>query len=178
MKKTTLVLALAFAAVATFAQKKTTTSATVKFDAATPADALPVAENKTVVAAIDTKKGTVAFEAVVKSFNFSNPMMQEHFNGERWFNSEKFPKTTFTGKITNLSDINFSKNGTYEAKVEGELTMKGITKPLSTTATIKVTDGVITATSEFTIKLSDYEVSDANGKLAKEPKIFVSAELK
>ncbi|HMO63106.1 MAG TPA: YceI family protein [Ferruginibacter sp.] len=178
MKKTTLIIALAVLAVSAFAQKKTTTSATVKFDAATPLDALPVAENKTVVAAIDTKKGTVAFEAVVKSFNFSNPMMQEHFNGERWFNSEKFPKTTFTGKITNLSAINFSKNGTYEAKIEGELTMKGITKPLSTTATITVNGDVLITASEFTIALADYDISDAKGKIAKEPKIFVSAELK
>ena len=57
MKKTTLVLALVFAAGAAFAQKKTTSSATVSFDATTPKDALPKAENKTVIGSIDTQTG-------------------------------------------------------------------------------------------------------------------------
>ncbi|MFN8246737.1 MAG: hypothetical protein U0T56_10180 [Ferruginibacter sp.] len=61
--------------------QKTTTSAVINFDATTEIDASPKAENKTVIAAIDTKKGTVAFEASIKSFSFSNPKIQEHFNG-------------------------------------------------------------------------------------------------
>ena len=40
--------------------------------------------NKTAIGAIDTKTGAVAFEATVKNFAFSNPTMQEHFNGEKW----------------------------------------------------------------------------------------------
>ena len=52
MKKSTLVLAMVLAAGAVFAQKKTTTSATVAFDATTPKDALPKAENKTVIGSV------------------------------------------------------------------------------------------------------------------------------
>ena len=66
MKKSTLVLAMVFAAGAVFAQKKTTTSATVAFDATTPKDALPKAENKTVIGSVDFTTGDVAFEASVK----------------------------------------------------------------------------------------------------------------
>ena len=72
MKRTILSVVLAFASIAIFAQKKTTTSATIAFDATTPIDALPKAENKTVVAALDTKAGTIQFEAAIKSFAFSN----------------------------------------------------------------------------------------------------------
>lgn len=178
MKKTILLLALAFATGAMFAQKKTTTSAIVKFDASTPSDALPVAENKTVIAALDTKTGTVAFEAQIKGFTFSNAMMQDHFNGEKWMNSEKNPTSTFTGKIINLSDIKFDKDGTYSAKIEGELAMKGISKPLTGKATIVVKAGAINATSDFAIKLADYSISNAGGKLKDEPKISVSADFK
>jgi polyisoprenoid-binding protein YceI len=178
MKKTTLLLALTVSAGALFAQKKTTTSATVKFDAATPADAMPVAENKTVIAAIDTKTGTVAFEAQVKGFTFSNAMMQEHFNSAKWFDSEKNPTSTFNGKITNLGDIKFDKDGSYNASIEGDLTMKGISKPLTGKAVIVVKAGSIHATSDFTIKLTDYSVSNAGGKLADEPKISVSSDFK
>ncbi len=178
MKKTTIFIALALAASAAFAQKKTTTSAVISFDATTAADPLPKAENKTAVAAIDTKKGTVSFEATIKSFSFGNPMMQEHFNGPKWIDSEKNPTATFTGTITNLSEVNFSADGTYAAKVTGDLTLHGITKPVTTTATITVAGKTVTAKSDFTVKLTDYALGNAGGKLADEPKISVNAELK
>ena len=78
MKKTILSLAMVLAAGLLFAQKKTTTSAVISFDATTPIDALPKAENKTVIASLDAKSGTIAFEAAIKSFSFSNPKIQEH----------------------------------------------------------------------------------------------------
>lgn len=94
MKQTILLIFLLSATASIFAQKKTTTSAVVAFDASTTIDALPKAENKTVIAAVDTKTGTVAFEANVKNFAFSNPMIQNHFNSPKWFDSDAFPKFT------------------------------------------------------------------------------------
>jgi polyisoprenoid-binding protein YceI len=182
MKKSTLVLALVFAAGATFAQKKmTTTSAAINFDATTSIDALPKADNKTVVASLDPKTGAVAFEAAIKSFTFSNPKIQEHFNGAGWMDSDKFPKATFKGKITNLGDVKFKTDGTYSAKVEGELTLHGETKPVSTTASIVVSGKTITTTSDFSVSLADYKVDGpaiGAGKVAKDPKITVVAEFK
>lgn len=178
MKKATLFLALTLSAGLLFAQKKTTTSATVKFDAATPADALPVAENKTVIASLDTKTGAVAFEAQIKGFNFSNAMMQDHFNSPKWMDSEKNATSTFNGKIIDLGAVKFDKDGTYKVAVEGELSMKGISKPLTGKATLVVKGGAIHATSDFTIKLADYSISNAGGKVADEPKISVSADFK
>ncbi len=177
MKKIIFFLLLAVTGTA-FAQKKITTSATVSFDAATKLDALPKAGNKTVIAAIDPKKGIVAFEAQIKAFNFSNAMMQEHFNSEKWLDSEKYPTASFKGKITNLNEVNFEKDGSYTAIVQGDLTIKGIAKPVAAKATIVVKGGIVTATSDFTIKLADYGISNAGGKLADEPRISVSAELK
>ncbi|MES2773665.1 MAG: YceI family protein [Bacteroidota bacterium] len=181
MKKSVLIIGLVIAAGATFAQKKVTTSAIVSFDATTSKDALPKADNKTVVASLDTKKGTVAFEAIVKNFAFSNPMIQDHFNAESWMNSEKFSTAAFTGNITNLSAINFKKDGTYTAQVEGDLTIHGETQKVKTTATIVVSGSTITTKSDFTVKLEDYKVSGpaiGAGKVSKEPKITVSAEFK
>ena len=105
-------------------------------------------------------------------------MMQEHFNGEKWMDSEKNPTSTFKGKITNLGDVKFDKDGSYAAEIAGDLTMKGISKPLTGKATIVVKAGAISATSDFTIKLADYSISNAGGKLADEPKISVSADFK
>ena len=181
MKKTILFFGLLIAASATFAQKKTTTSATIAFDATTSLDALPKAENKTAVASLDTKTGAVAFESVIKNFAFSNPKIQEHFNTAGWMDSDKFPTATFKGMITNLSAVNFKKDGTYTANVEGDLTMHGETQKVKTVATIVVSGKTITTTSNFTVKLEDYKVSGgaiAAGKVTKEPKITVTAEFK
>jgi len=181
MKKTTFILALVFISSALFAQKKTTTSGTINFDATTSLDALPKAENKTVVAALDTKTGVIAFEAIVKSFSFANPMMQGHFNSDKWLDSDKFPTSTFKGKITNLAAINFKKDGTYPAEVTGDLTIHGITKPVTTTGSVVVSDKSIAATAGFGIKLEDYGITgkpiDA-GKVTKEPKITIAVDFK
>jgi polyisoprenoid-binding protein YceI len=181
MKKTILFLSFAFITGSLFAQKKTTTSAIVKFDASTSIDKLPKAENKTVVAAINTTTGALAFEATVKNFSFSNPLMQSHFNGNNWLNSDDYPTFTYKGNISDLSTVNFTKDGTYTVNTDGVLTIKGVDQKLSTPATIIVKDNAVTASAEFTIKLADFGITGSpidGGKVAKEPKIAVTAELK
>jgi polyisoprenoid-binding protein YceI len=182
MKKTIILFALVGFTTASFAQKKkVTTSATINFDATTKIDALPKAENKTVVASLDTKTGDVAFESIIKSFSFSNPKMQEHFNGAMWMDSEKFPKASFKGKITNLSAVNFKKDGTYSATVTGDLTLHGVAKPVTTTASIKVAGKTVSTTTDFSVKLADFEVNGpaiGAGKVATDPKITVVADFK
>lgn len=180
MKKTFLLIAfLAATTGSLFAQKKTTTSANVSFDATTPKDALPKAENKTGIASVDTKTGAVAFEAAVKNFSFSNPRIQEHFNGANWLNSDQYPKFSYTGTIEKVDKVKFTKNGTYTVKVKGNLTVKDITKPLNVDAVFTITDGKVKATTSFTIKLADFNITGQPieaGKISREPKVTVSAE--
>ena len=167
-------------AAVSFGQKKTTTSAIIAFDASTAIDNLPKAENKTAIAAIDPAKGTVQFEAIIKNFDFANPRIQDHFNQKGWMNSEEFPKAVFNGNITNLPDINFKKDGTYAAKISGDLTIHGQTQKINTDAVIVVAGNTIKASSSFSIKLADYGVDGpqvSGGKVSREPKITVSAEL-
>ena len=179
MKKTILSLSMVLATGLLFAQKKTTTSAVINFDATTPIDALPKAENKTVIASLDTKSGTVAFEAAIKSFAFSNPKIQEHFNNKGWMDSDQFATATFKGSIVNLKEVKFNKDGTYAVTVSGDLTMHGETKPVSAKGSITVRGKLVVANSEFTVKLEDYKVNGgaiAAGKVSKEPTIKVVAE--
>ncbi len=181
MKKTISLFVLVLTSVFLFAQKKITTSASIAFDASTSLDNLPKAENKTVIAALDIKTGIVQFEASVKNFVFSNPTMQGHFNGAQWMNSDQFPKFTFNGKIDDLSKINFTKDGTYSVSVSGDLTIKDVTKPLTTTGSIVINGNVINVSASFSIKLPEYNLAGGSfdsGKVSKEPKITVVAELK
>src|SRR6187455_1030453 len=180
MKKTVLTLLIAATALIAVAQKKTTTSATIGFDASTSIDNLPKAENKTAVAAIDQAKNTIQFEAAIKSFAFSNPKIQEHFNQKNWMNSDEFPKATFSGVITNPGAVNFKKDGTYTVNVEGDLTIKDKTQKVTTPATIVVAGKTLKTNASFNIKLADFGVEGqpiTAGKVSAEPKISVSAEL-
>jgi polyisoprenoid-binding protein YceI len=188
MKKTILILSFVAVTGCLFAQnlpagqaRKTTTSATIAFDATTSLDALPKAENKTVIAAINTTTGVVAFEAAVKNFSFSNPMMQDHFNGSNWLDSDKHPAFTYTGNITDLSTVDFTKEGTYNVKTEGVLKVKGVEQNLQAPVTIVVNGTSIIASTDFSIKLSDFGITGSPidaGKVAKEPRITITAELK
>jgi polyisoprenoid-binding protein YceI len=107
--------------------------------------------------------------------------MQGHFNGENWMNSDKYPKFTFKGKIDDLSKVDFTKDGTYAVSVTGDLTIRDITKPVTTPGTIIVKGGLLNVTTAFSVKLADYQITgvpvDA-GKVSKEPKITVAADLK
>ena len=186
MKKTILFLTFFAITGFLFAQnlpagqaRKTTTSATVSFDATTPKDALPKAENKTVIGSIDTKTGNVAFEAAVKNFSFSNPRIQDHFNGANWMNSDQFSKFTFTGKIEKMNKVKWTKDGTYNVKVNGDLTLKDITKKIKVEGAIIVAGGKINVSTNFPVKLADYNITGQSidaGKVSKEPKITVIAE--
>lgn len=181
MKKNFLLIILILVSGFVFAQKKTTTSAVIAFDASTAIDNLPKAENKTAIAALDTKTGSVQIEAAVKNFAFANPRIQDHFNNASWMNSDAFPKFSFNGKIDDLSKVNFSRDGSYAISVSGDLTIKNVSKPLTVPGTIVIKEGIISAAAEFSIKLADYNMSGGSfdsGKVSKEPKITVTAELK
>ncbi len=180
MKKTALLFVLSLVTCFAIAQKKlVTTSATINFDATTSLDALPKASNKTVIASLSTKTGDIAFEAAIKNFTFTNPKIQEHFNGEGWMNSDQFATATFKGKITDLTKVNFNKNGSYTVPVSGILMIHGESNPVTSTATIVVDGKKISTSSNFSIALEDYKVKGGAigaGKVAKNPTITVQAD--
>ena len=115
------------------------------------------ANNKSAVCVLDTKTGNLQFAVLMKGFEFEKALMQEHFN-ENYVESHKFPKAEFKGLIVNSSEINFSKDGSYAAKVKGKLTIHGETKDVETTGTVVVKAGKIAADAGFNIDLADYKI--------------------
>jgi len=102
--------------------------------------------------------------------------MQEDFN-ENYIESNKYPKSTFKGKITDISKINSLKDGSYIVNVDGDLMIHGVTKNITTPATIIIKDGTISATSTFNILLKDYNIgipTIVNNKIAEKIKITVN----
>lgn len=138
------------------AQKYMTRTGTVSFLSKTPIETFE-AKTSQANSSMNTATGDLAFLLLMKSFQFEKALMQEHFN-EKYVESDKFPKATFTGKITNLSEVNFSKPGSYKASVTGDLTIHGVTQKVTTTGLIEVKADGIVVTAEFPIKVTDYGV--------------------
>ena len=105
--------------------------------------------------------------------------MQQHFN-ENYVESDKYPKGEFKGTITNNSEINYSKDGTYTAKVKGKLTIHGVTKDVESTGTLKINGGKIDAASTFNVLMSDYNIkipAIVKDKVSNNIKITVDCDL-
>jgi hypothetical protein len=51
------------------------------------------------------------------------------------------------------------KEGTYEVTVSGDMTIHGVTKPLTTQGTIMVTADAMKGSSKFTLTPEDYDIS-------------------
>jgi len=134
-----------------------TKSGKISFYSSTPLEDI-AATNKSVVCLLDTKTGELQFAALMKGFEFKKALMQEHFNAE-YAESSKFPKSEFKGQISNNSDINYTTNGTYTAKVKGNLTVHGVTKDIETTGTVTVKDGKLTLSSSFNVLVADYKIT-------------------
>ncbi|MFN8253591.1 MAG: YceI family protein [Ferruginibacter sp.] len=116
------------------------------------------ADNNEVSSILNTQTGDFVFAVLMKSFHFQLALMEEHFN-ENYVESTKYPKSTFKGKITNLTAVNFTKDGVYPVTVEGDITLHGVTKKMTANGSVTVKAGKIAASSKFAVKLKDYNIS-------------------
>ena len=169
--KTLFLLFLVIANVAS-AQKYIAKTGHIWFYSYTPMEVIE-AHNRQVVSILDLSTGDIVINLLNKSFEFKVALMQEHFN-ENYMETTKFPKSTFKGKIANLDKIDLKKDGSYTAEVIGDLTIHGVTKNITTTGTIDVANGSITAKAKFKVIPKDYEIKIpqlVENKIAKEMEI-------
>lgn len=177
MKKIILA-ALVFTGVQAGAQKYMTKTGTVDFLSKAPMETIE-GINRASACLLDAKTGKVDFIIQIKSFVFKQQLLQEHFN-ENYMESDKFPKSTFAGTITNLNAINFAKDGEYKADVAGKLMIHGVTKDVKQSGKIIVKGNQASLVCAFNILLADYNVAipgAVKDKISKEVKINVNATL-
>jgi polyisoprenoid-binding protein YceI len=120
--------------------------------------------NYKVISTLDTATGEMVYSVSMQGFEFKKALMQKHYNSSKFLDTKKFPKSKFKGKITNLNDINFEVDGIYIAKVTGEMTLHGVTKSLSETATITVAGNKVTIETKMELTLADYNIHFKKGK--------------
>jgi len=174
MKKIMILVTTLLLSGIVFSQKMMTRSGEIRFDATVPGALDPViADNNTVSSIFDKTTGDLVVQGMVKSFKFKSPLMEEHFN-ENYMESDKFPKTSFKGKVLNYD----SKSGTYE--VEGDLTIHGVTNKVKTKMAIDNQSGKVELSGVFIVKLIDYKLDVpalAKKTLAETAKISIKLAL-
>lgn len=179
MNKAAVIVAMLCLPALTHAQKWMTRTGKVSFFSSTSVENIEAFNNEA-ASVIDAKSGDIAFIVPIKSFRFDKALMQEHFN-ESYMESSKYPKAEYKGRITNLSDVNFSQDGTYNVKTTGKLTMHGVTKEVPASGTLVVKSGTATVKSKFMVAPADFGIkipAVSASKIASKIEITVDSVLK
>ncbi len=116
------------------------------------------AHSHQVVAVAVPSTGEIAVSIPIMSFEFKKALMQEHFN-ENYMESSKYPKATFTGKISDSKSIDINKNGIYKTGVEGDLTIHNVTKKIKADGVVTVKDGKFNVKSKFIVSPKNYNIA-------------------
>lgn len=157
MKRKVLTFLLAILVLTVNGQKYMTRNGYIGFFSHTPVEDIK-ADNNQVASVIDISTGDLVFQVLIRSFHFEKAMMEEHFN-ENYLESDKYPKSTFTGKITDLSAIDFTKPGKYDVTVAGDLNIHNVTKKVDVKGNVEVLASGVNATSKFNIIPEDYNIT-------------------
>ena len=81
--------------------------------------------------------------------------MEEHFN-EKYVESEKFPKSSFKGKINEA--INWNRDTVATVTATGDFFLHGVTKQRTETGKLTIKDGKIYLDISFNVLLKEYEI--------------------
>src|SRR6056297_2425291 len=170
MKKSVLlsVVAALFISVAGYTQSKeklVSNKNNVKFFSSTPAEDIE-ANNTASVSTINRESGEVVFSVPMQGFEFEKSLMQKHFNNDKFLDTKSFPEAKLKAKITNIDEVDFSKDGSYKATVKGNLTIKGETNAITESRTVTVKGNVVRVESKFNVTLADYGIVFKKGKPA------------
>ncbi|RKS02199.1 YceI-like domain-containing protein [Flavobacterium sp. 102] len=163
-----------------FAQTKLVTkTGKITFEASVPAFEEVKAKNEAVTCILNTETGEIASLALMKGFRFKVALMEEHFN-ENYVESDKFPKSTFKGKIDNF-DLSKLTATAKEYTIKGKLELHGKSKDIVVTAKIKKTDAGVEIDSNFSVNTDDYGIeipSVVSKKLTKKVAVTLDVTLK
>ena len=112
------------------------------------------ADNVKGASMFNAETGEVAYSIPVREFKFAKSLMEEHFN-EKYLDTEKFPKSTFAGKILGYKP---STSGPQQVNAQGKFTLHGITKDIDIPGTLEEVNGKIMMKAKFMVKLEDYDI--------------------
>lgn len=156
MKKIVVALGISFAfSSGIIAQVFMANTCEISFFSPTPIEEIK-AINKDARPFLNTTTEAFQLKIGMALFKFEKPLMQEHFN-ENYVETEKFPYSTFKGKIN--EKIDFTKDGEYTVTVTGTLSLHGVDQERTIPGTVTVKGEEISISSTFKIKFSDHNIN-------------------
>jgi polyisoprenoid-binding protein YceI len=130
----------------------------------------------TIVLDRDARTGSVDITIDAASINIGNKKLEEHLRSEDFFAVERFPKIIFKS-----NSLKF-KGGDLVA-VEGDLTMRGVTMPVTLAVSrfrcaphLLLRKEACGADASATVKRSDFHIRYAIPAVADEVKIVIAVE--
>jgi len=154
-----------------------TVNSKISFKSEAPLELIKASSDQ-LIGLLDNDKKVFSFKINIRSFQgFNSPLQKEHFN-ENYLESDKYPEASFKGKI--IEDTDLSKDGTYEVRAKGILTIHGVTQERIIKSNVVVNNKKIIVTSNFSVLLSDHNIPIpivVYKKLANEIKVEVVATL-
>ena len=128
--------------------------------------------------AIDIDDRSFAFTIDNKSFKgFNSELQEEHFY-ENYMEVQKFPVSTFEGKI--IEEIDSTTKEEQVVRAKGILNIHGVEQERIIKGTIQIADDKIRLKTDFTILLEDHQIKIPRvvfQKIAEAIEITVRAEL-
>ena len=179
MKKLILLTIILISTISFAQDKIITKNGKVTFEASVPAFEEVKAKNEGVTCVINTKTGEIASLILVKGFRFKIALMEEHFN-ENYIESDKYPKSTFKGKIDNFDFAKLTSDA-KDYTVKGKIELHGKSKDISIIVKIKKTNDGINLVSDFNLNTDDYDIeipSVVSKKLSKKVAVKIDYTLK
>jgi len=160
------------------AQKKfNTDNGAIEFISNAELELIKASSNK-LIGVVDPATNQFAFTVTSQSFvGFNSALQREHFN-EKYMESEKYPRISFTGKI--IEQVDFTVDGEYEVRAKGDLDIHGVKQIRIIKSSIIINNGVLTIDSDFKVPLADHDIAIpriVNQKIATEIEVGVTATL-
>ena len=93
-----------------------------------------------------------------------NKKLVDHLKSDDFFSVEKFPQATF---VSTGFERNENSNSGADYIVTGDLTIKGITNPVSFPVNIEVGNGQLTATGTAVLDRTKWDVKYGSGSIFK-----------
>lgn len=169
---------LIFCSIQLQAQKKLTTEkGEINFASKAELELIKASSHK-LNGVIDLTTNQFAFSVTVKSFQgFNSELQREHFN-EKYLESEKFPRMSFTGKI--IEQVDFSTDGVYEVRAKGDLDIHGQRQTRIIKSRIIIDEGLLRIEASFKVPLADHNIQIpriVNQKIASEIEVVIKADM-
>lgn len=124
----------------------------VTFFSSAPLEDITASNSKT-KSIFDSDKGEIAFSIPIKEFQFKKSLMQEHFN-EKYMESDKYPKSSFSGKLTGYTKETANEN----VWAEGTLEIHGVKKQIKVPGILDFNEEKVHLECKFIVKLEDFRI--------------------